>query len=301
MTTPTPVTDPGEAVASAMQVAPITPITIDRSGWGRLRVTGGDRVRFLQGLTTVNVEQLADGAHGWGAILSPKGRVLSVIDVARIGEAFFVACEPSLTEKTRAILEKYAVMDDVTFEPIEGPAHQTWDDLGTVWFAPIVEGLAAGAEGLAGAEGAPADAVAETTPAAELMRIRAGFLRYGADVDEDHFPFETPLVRYLDYDKGCYIGQEPVFRVHAQGQSQRVLRGLRFDAGGGDAAVAPGAVVVHPAKPRAGAVTSSVVSPRLGPIALAMLHRTAWTPGDRVEVDGRAATVVELPFADVRW
>ena len=51
-------------------------MNVDRSAWGRLRVTGGDRVRFLQGLTTVNVEQLADGAHAWGAILNPKGRVL---------------------------------------------------------------------------------------------------------------------------------------------------------------------------------------------------------------------------------
>jgi folate-binding Fe-S cluster repair protein YgfZ len=45
-------------------------IAVDRSSWGRLRTTGGDRTRFLQGLTTVNVAALADGAHGWGAILS---------------------------------------------------------------------------------------------------------------------------------------------------------------------------------------------------------------------------------------
>ena len=71
-----------------------TTVVVDRTNWGRLRVTGGDRVRFLQGLTTINVEQLADGAHGWGAILNPKGRVLSVINAARIGEAFVIACGP---------------------------------------------------------------------------------------------------------------------------------------------------------------------------------------------------------------
>ena len=53
---------------------------VDRSAWGRIRITGGDRVRFLQGLTTIHVEALAEGDHGWGAILSPKGRVLAVID-----------------------------------------------------------------------------------------------------------------------------------------------------------------------------------------------------------------------------
>src|ERR1043166_5433965 len=79
-------------------------IAIDRSSWGRLRVTGGDRARFLQGLTTVNVEALAEGGHGWGAILNPKGRVLSVIDIARApGDGgYVIACEPQLAEPTRA-------------------------------------------------------------------------------------------------------------------------------------------------------------------------------------------------------
>src|SRR4051812_36640863 len=115
-------------------------LVVDRAAWGRLRVTGSDRVRFLQGLTTVNVEALADGAHGWGAILNPKGRVLSVIDIAHLGDAFVIACEPEIAEKTRALLERYAVMDDVTFEPITGPAHQSWDDAVDVWRAPIIEG-----------------------------------------------------------------------------------------------------------------------------------------------------------------
>src|SRR4051812_22686630 len=154
-------------------------VVVDRSAWGRLRVTGSDRVRFLQGLTTVNVEQLADGAHGWGAILNPKGRVLSVIDIAHLGDAFVIACESSIADKTKSILERYAVMDDVTFEPITGPAHQIWEDPVDVWRAPIIEG-------------ANDHSRLETEPQVERMRILAGFLRYGADVDEDHFPFETP-------------------------------------------------------------------------------------------------------------
>src|SRR5687767_6888908 len=184
---------------------------IDRSNWGRIRITGGDRERFLQGLTTVDVKGLADGAHGWGAILNPKGRVLTVFDIARIGEAFLLACEPALTDKTRTLLEKYAVMDDVTFESITGPAHQTWEDPVSVWRAPIAEG---------GGD------VQDSDDAVERLRIRAGFLRYGVDVDEDNFPFETPLAQFLDYNKGCYVGQEPVFRVHAQGNSARMLRGF---------------------------------------------------------------------------
>lgn len=250
---------------------------IDRSNWGRLAVTGSDRVRFLQGLTTINVEALDDGGHAWGAILNPKGRVLSVVNMRRDGEQLIIACEPSLTDKTRSLLERYAVMDDVTFEPLTGPAYQDWSDAARVWTAPIVEGEL------------PAGAVAEADPAVEQLRIRAGFLRYGVDVGEDHFPFETPLAGFLDYKKGCYVGQEPVFRVHAQGNAARTLRGLTIE---GAAPVATGTALAAPAK---GSVTSSVADGETTR-ALAFLHRTSWEPGATVEVDGRKATVFALPW-----
>jgi tRNA-modifying protein YgfZ len=249
---------------------------VERSAWGRLRVTGGDRTRFLQGLTTVNVETVADGGHAWGAILSPKGRVLSVIDVARAGDAYVLACEPGLADKTRALLERYAVMDDVAFEPLTGPAHQVWDDPAGVWAAPIVEGQAAGAR-------------PDTDPEVERLRIRGGFLRYGVDVDEDHFPFETPLGRFLDYGKGCYVGQEPVFRVHAQGNAARMLRGLTVE---GTAPIAAGTALAAPAK---GTVTSAIADGD-ATRALAYLHRSCWEPGGTVEVGGRRASVHELPW-----
>ena len=249
-------------------------LVIDRSAWGRLRVTGADRTRFLQGLTTVNVEKLADGQHGWGAILSPKGRVLSVIDVAREGDAYLIASEASIAPATRALLEKYAVMDDVAFEPLTGPAHQVWDDPAGVWTAPIVHG---------GGD------IAETEVAAERLRIRGGFLRYDVDVDEDHFPFETPLGRFLDYGKGCYVGQEPVFRVHAQGNAAHALRGLLIE---GPEPIAPRTKLDAPAK---GEVTSSIADDDTTR-ALAYLHRSCWEPGGAVAVAGRRASVYELPY-----
>ncbi|HEY5924832.1 MAG TPA: hypothetical protein VIV11_24295 [Kofleriaceae bacterium] len=251
---------------------------IDRSNWGRLRLTGGDRVRFLQGLTTVNVESLADGAHGWGAMLNPKGRVLTVIDIAKVGDAFLLASEPALADKTRALLERYAVMDDVEFEVLTGPAHQTWEEPVSVWRAPIVEG---------------AGEVAETDDAVERLRIRGGFLRYGVDVGEDNFPFETPLTQFLDYEKGCYVGQEPVFRVHAQGSSARVLRGFVIE---GDAPIARETPIKHANKEKAGAITSAIAAGDGTTIALGYLHRTVWDVGGTVTIDGRTATVRELPW-----
>jgi folate-binding protein YgfZ len=258
---------------------------VDRSGPCHVRCSGADTVRFLQSTTTANVEKLATGDKGWGAILSPKGRVLTVFELTRGDDHVLIHCDPgnpSLADKTVALLEKYAVMDDVTFERLDVPAHQVWPAPGaaaTAWDAPVI--LAA-----------PPGAIASAAEL-EIVRIEAGILRYGVDVDEDHFPFETPLVRYLDYDKGCYIGQEPVFRVHSQGAAARTLRALVID---GDGAVEPGAAVAHADRENAGVVTSAAVSPVHGAIALAYLHRTVWAPGGEVTVAGRRAVVRELPL-----
>jgi folate-binding protein YgfZ len=259
-------------------------VIVDVSDWGHIRVNGPDTLRYLQGLQTVNVQALPDGGHGWGAILNPKGRVLTVIEVTREADGAIVSCEPALVETTRGLLEKYAVMDDVTFTALEGPAYKLWPEPGgaaaAAWEAPIVRGALPGP--------------AASDEDAEIVRVEAGLLRYGVDVSDDNFPFETPLTRYLDYGKGCYIGQEPVFRVHAQGGAAKLLRGVVLDGVG---AVAPGTLVGHAQRATAGAVTSSVVSPRLGPIALAYLHRTVFAPGETVTIAGRTGRVVELPFA----
>lgn len=255
-------------------------ITVDTSGWEPIVVGGADRLRFLQGLTTVNVQALPPDRPAWGALLSPKGRVLSVIAVEAHGDELWVRCEPALLDKTAALLHRYAVMDDVTFERRAQLSHRRWAGPTEVWSAPFVEGAP------------PASAEPAEPAEIERLRIRGGFLRYGQDLDEDCFPFETPLGAFLDYGKGCYVGQEPVFRVHAQGNAARALRGLVIE---GAEPIEPGAVVSHPAKDKAGAVTSAT---RDGDhwIALAYLHRTTWDVGGLVTVGGRPAKVHDLPF-----
>jgi folate-binding protein YgfZ len=254
-------------------------LIVDQSDWGNIRVTGDDRVRFLQGMCTANVVALVPGERIWASILNPKGRVMSIVEVVRRDDDLLLHCAPSLTVKTIELLARYAVMDDVEFEPIALPAYRIWGDPTSVWDAELTQT-------------APPEPAADPV-AVEARRIAAGMPRYGIDVGEDNFPFETLLGRYIDYDKGCYIGQEPVFRVHSKGQASHLLRGLRAD---GEAPLRPGATVVHPERPKAGEVTSAALSPELGSIALAWLHRTAWEPGAKVTVGDRSAVVVELPF-----
>ncbi len=252
---------------------------VDQSAWGHIRVKGEDRIRFLQGMCTANIETLAVDDWLRASMLSAKGRVTSVIEVFRAEDHVTLLCEPQLTEKTLGILNKYAIMDDVEFEAVELAVHRVWERPDDVWRAPPVF--------------APLPGEVASAEEVEIMRVEAGMPRYGVDVSEDYFPFESTLARHIDYDKGCYLGQEPVSRAHFRGRANKTLRGLVIEGSG---IVGRDAEVAHESRPHAGAVTSSVVSPRLGPIALAYIHRSVFEPGTEVTVAGRGARVVELPF-----
>ena len=257
-----------------------TPIVADQSGL-HIRVTGADRVRFLQGMCTANVETI-DG-FAWAAMLTPKARVVSVFQIVPAADHLILLCEPELTQATIERLGKYAIMDDVEFTAVELAVHRVWPNPASVWTAPPVFA--------APVEPSAAEAV-------EIRRIEAGVPRFGVDIGEDYFPFETPLARFIDYEKGCYIGQEPVSRVHFRGAPNKMMRGLSIAGRGAIAGrtVEPGGQVSHADRTNAGTITSAAVSPDFGSIALAYLHRSVADPGTLVTVSGRSATVVELPF-----
>jgi folate-binding protein YgfZ len=129
-------------------------------------------------------------------------------------------------------------------------------------------------------------------PAAECLRIESGRPRYGVELDDTVIPQEAGLNdRAVSFTKGCYVGQETVARLFYRGKPNRHLRGLRCQA-----PVAPGDAVAHEGR-QVATVASSAVSPRFGPIALALVRREA-PPGSAVAIGGEGveATVVELPF-----
>ncbi len=248
---------------------------VDMSPWTTVRITGGDRARFLNGLTTINVPKLTAGETQWGAILNPKGRVMSVFELHAAVDHFDLRCEPALAEKTMALLTRYAVMDDVNFEATTEVGYRLWSQPNAPWTARFVAGVA------------PQATVAFDSEPATRLRVAAGFMRYGIDVDEDCFPFETPLAHFLDYEKGCYVGQEPVFRVHAQGNAARALRVVHIT---GEAPVPAGATLAHPTRSNAGELTSLVAAGDHW-LVLAYLHRTVLDQTDGFTVDGRPATI----------
>lgn len=117
---------------------------------------------------------------------------------------------------------------------------------------------------------------ARATPAGlaawEIARVEAGRPEWGVDMDDTTIPQEANLdeLGAISYTKGCYTGQEVVARVHFRGHVNRTLRGLRA---AGHEPPRPRAVLFDDTGKSVGEVRSSVASPRLGAIALAMLRR----------------------------
>jgi folate-binding protein YgfZ len=140
---------------------------------------------------------------------------------------------------------------------------------------------------------AAAGALPVSEAAAEIVRVEHGRPRYGVDLDNSVIPQEAGLNRRaVSFTKGCYVGQETVARLYYKGKPNRHLRGLRLTA------PAAAGEELHLSERIVGRVGSSVVSPELGPIALALVRREA-EPGTIVGVGehGASAEVMELPFA----
>lgn len=131
--------------------------------------------------------------------------------------------------------------------------------------------------------------------ALEAVRVEWGIPTFGKDISDANLAQETGLEsEAISYEKGCYLGQEVVARVHFRGHVNRHLRGFRF----GDLAPPVGAVLSEGGK-EVGSVTSVVQSPEFGPIGLGYARREIsvssvlrWEDGDT----GGSATVTELPF-----
>lgn len=133
-----------------------------------------------------------------------------------------------------------------------------------------------------------------------VARIEGGRPAWGVDMDETTLPQEANLdtLGAISFTKGCYTGQETVARIHFRGHVNKNLRALL-----GAAPMPQGASVFDDAGKVIGDVRSSVISPRLGPIAMAMIRREVQN-GQSVVVESENATIVaqvgDLPFPDAK-
>ena len=288
----------------------MAPAFFDLSVRAKLRVTGADRVRFLNGQTTNDVRKAGAEATLESCVLNAKGHLDAHLFLSATPNDIWIDADQELRELLQTRLERYVIADDVTIEDVTdqfGLFHLLEESepkisgakfclrsrrLGKYGWDLWVEAVRAGAMMSALA----ADYRAMDEGEWEAFRIENGIPRWGRELTPEIIPPEANLAaRAIDYEKGCYIGQEVISRMKMSGQARQRLCGLTSEK-----ALAPGTELRAGTK-MVGRVSSAFFSERMNAhIALAMIKRGYTDIGtslialaDGTEISAR---VVTIPF-----
>ncbi len=228
-----------------------------------------------------------------------------------------IDAEPELRETLRARLERYVIADDVQIEDVtdefslfhvfteEPPAPESGRIVSARRFADDRLGHLdrPSAPRCRATMNWPQDIVFIDSAAADVMRIEQGLPRWGRELTDEIIPIEANLEqRTIDYQKGCYIGQEVISRIKMSGQTNKRLCGL---ISLNNTPLQPGMKLVAPSASgkEAGWITSATRSQRLRKeIALGYVKRGFNNPATKLEalsLDPAGAIpveVVSLPF-----
>jgi folate-binding protein YgfZ len=310
----------------------------------RISLTGSDRVRWMNGMVTNNIRDLAAGLGVYAFLLNPQGRILGDMFVYNQGESLVVETDGSQVEKIVATFDHYIIMDDVEVADISqqqtalglaGPRARSILNLAgievpdlqplqtitprcncecgcvactvvrgedtllesyEIWLAP--KDVYQTWRALIAAGATPVG-----TEALELQRIVAGIPLYGVDIRERDLPQETEQMRALNFNKGCYVGQEIVERIRSRGNVHRKFTGFQAE---GASAIAAGAKIVSGKtgedEKEVGEITSvAVLRTPSGErtIALGYIRREVGVPGREVTIGEVKATVTQLPLDSI--
>jgi folate-binding protein YgfZ len=290
---------------------------LDLSARGKIRVTGEDRARLLHAMTTNQVEKLKPGEGCYAFFLNAQGRILCDVNLLCFENYILLDTEPETHQKLYEHLDRFIIADDVTLEDvtdqtatiaIEGPqAAAVLENVGapipnlpyssTTWGGRTIARLnSTGSNGffifLPATEKkdlvSSFNTASATPEEARIVRIENGRPRYGEEITERYLVQETGQMQAVNFNKGCYLGQEIVERVRSRAQIHRVLRRIEIDS---------------PEVPAAGTklklgdadtaeIASAVFSPALGRVVALGYVRTPYSePGTNL---GGGATVMSV-------
>ena len=298
----------------------------EKDWFGVVKLTGSDRVSWLQGMVTNDVQKLKPGSGCYAAHLTPQGKIVAAMHVLADGDALWLSLERAAIPHLLSAFDKLLIMEDVqvldvsndysvlavsgpkalqvleswTGEPLELTekyAHRSFEDsrivlsdLGyEVW---VPRGKADKALRFIANSGATA--IDHGTW--DVLRTDLGIPVYGVDIDETTTMPELGETG-ISYEKGCYIGQEVVAKVKYIGHVNRRFTGLMFSGADLPQLKSP----IQKGGREVGYITTALFSPGLNkPIALGFVSRAAYAPGTEVEVasgdKALPASIVELPF-----
>jgi folate-binding protein YgfZ len=224
-----------------------------------LRVTGSDRLDYLHRMLTQSVNGLAVGQATYACLLNPKGRILGDLLLWNADDHLRLETTRDALPTVRPVLERYVIMDDVTFEDVP-PDERAWvlagpDALGVIVGAglgvPVEGGFCETQIG-----GATALLLRNTRRGLPCFELRApesvagaledrllgtgdvslagprawawacaqyGIPLFGRELSDEIFFNEAGLEEAITWGKGCFPGQEPVVMAKHRGHPPRLL------------------------------------------------------------------------------
>ena len=297
---------------------------------GFLRISGEDRHSFLQRQTTNNIDLLSPNRSLVTVLTSPAGRILDVLWVVDEGETFGIITLPGQGQDTFNYLRsRIFFMDKVSLEDASQDISQV-DLIGT-GINDFLQGFSENKSSREGElqnikiSGVPVTVLCNKKfahrmliPTAgreqvteelilkgvdqlslesyEILRIEAGIPAPRHELTDDYTPLETGFDWAVSDNKGCYTGQEVIARQVNYDKITRKLVGLKL----GDLAQIGDTLYPRDTQQPVGKVTSLAVSPRFGPVALAIVKRPFYEAGNELVIgeksEGVLAKTVELPF-----
>jgi folate-binding protein YgfZ len=223
---------------------PLASAFADRSERAKLRVDGPQRSWFLHQVLSQSFEDIAPGDARDAAMLTPHGRMVAYLEVLATDDSLLAHCEPELRASLPEALARYVFATQVSMSDVT-------DEMGLVLVVgPGWEGAARAARALIhptrslGVEAAylwvPAGGRRELLEALqrdglrpasehelESVRVAHGAPRWGRDMTPSNLPQEVGEDSFaVHYDKGCYLGQEAMAKIHFRGRVNRRLRRL---------------------------------------------------------------------------
>jgi len=294
--------------------------------FGIVKLTGSDRVSWLQGMITNDVEKLAPGAGCYAAHLTPQGRIVAQMHVFKDNDALWLSLERAAISHLLDVFDRLLIMEDVQVRDVSGDysilgvlGPKAADALGYWLGAPLnvqdlyshqrVDECRIVVSQLGYDVWVPRGQVdnvlrffADQGLTAidhgtwDVLRTEAGIPIYGVDIDETTTLPELGE-KGISYDKGCYIGQEVVAKVKYIGHVNRRFVGLLMSGNDLPEMKSP----VRKGGREVGYLTTALFSPGLNrPIALGFVSRSAYASGSEVEIATGTATIADLPFKPIR-
>lgn len=310
---------------------------VDISHRGKIVLSGKEHVKFLQGMLSNDINSLGENEGLYATLLTVKGRMVSDMRVFKDSESIYIDLEPGLNKKILDHLLKFrlsykADIEDVSYNyslfHICGPKINNLENKNLISsiaklkensFVKLkIENISVrafkvnrtgetGFDLMVKIDDAEAlwSTISKLKPqligldCLETVRIETGIPVYNKDMDESTIPIEAGLWNALDFEKGCYVGQEVIARIKWRGHVNRHLMGFISND---DQKTNEGNKIIANEK-EIGKITSSTYSPTLDKnISMGYIRKEYVEPGTRLSaIDKNSNNIIEvivqnLPF-----